>query len=116
MAALSSMAHDAHRLLEGSNIPDFYTMVVIGMAAQRLTAIWIAPLGILTPIRIWFAEKNPWSPTIVKLGVNCGMCVSMWASVLMYLIWQFGSVGQTIVIVFAIGSVASMVNAFTKGI
>jgi hypothetical protein len=89
---------------------DWLDFVMLGLAAQRLTAMWF-----VTPMFSTLRDKLIQRGGVLGAGANCAVCTTTWVGVIVYLVWSVVPYSSVVLAVLAVGSLASFINSFTRG-
>ena len=81
-------------------IPSTLDVVLLVLAAYRLHAIWMGE-RIAAPIRNRIRRLSQWTAYLA----DCSLCISVWTSFAVTLLWAFGGlVGTVVVTGFAVSA------------
>jgi hypothetical protein len=90
-------------------------LLIVGLAVWGGTE-WVMHAAYWQTLRMKLAA-HPRTPTIIRLGLDCGYCISHWVAVAFVILWWWCSwPGALIVLVFAAARLANLANDLTKKI
>lgn len=82
------------------------TFVILALATQRLHFLWLTQ-ALFSSARNGIGSLS----TFLNYAVNCAVCTSVWAGVIVYVLFEISWLGQLIDYALALSSGLAIINA-----